>query len=249
MNRESLKKSHTREAIAARLAAGPRPSYLRDFIYGAIDGAVTTFAVVCGVAGAELAAAVVIILGVANLIADGFSMAISNFLGVRAEQQLRDAARREEHREIELFPEGEREEIRQIFAAKGFTGDDLERAVDVVTSDLDQWVDTMLFEEHGMLPGHGSAWRAASATFIAFVIIGALPLLPYIASTVLNFSDDVAFRWSVVMTGMAFFAVGAMKSRFVEQRWWAAGAETLAVGAAAAVLAFFIGRALSGLAA
>jgi hypothetical protein len=79
-----LRTGHTPEAIRARLAAEREHSYLRDFIYGGIDGSVTTFAVVSGVAGADLAASIVIILGLANLIGDGFSMAASNFLGTRA---------------------------------------------------------------------------------------------------------------------------------------------------------------------
>ncbi|HNU06203.1 MAG TPA: VIT1/CCC1 transporter family protein, partial [Pyrinomonadaceae bacterium] len=79
-----LEHDHTHEAIAARIAASNH-NYIRDFIYGGVDGAVTTFAVVSGVAGAELATKVVLILGFANLVADGFSMAASNFLGTRAE--------------------------------------------------------------------------------------------------------------------------------------------------------------------
>ncbi len=88
-----LEAGHTPEAIQARLDAAH--SDLRDFIFGAIDGTVTTFAVVSSVSGAGLAAGVLIILGVANLVADGFSMGISNFLGTRAEQQQRGRTRRE----------------------------------------------------------------------------------------------------------------------------------------------------------
>ncbi len=114
---------HSPVAIRERLSRPPKQSHLRDFIYGGIDGAVTTFAVVAGVAGAGLSASVVIILGVANLIADGFSMAVSNYAATRAELQKRALARAEEEQEIRDIPEGEREEIRQIFSLKGFSGD------------------------------------------------------------------------------------------------------------------------------
>ena len=80
-----LEHEHTAEAIAARIASADH-NYIRDFIYGGIDGSVTTFAVVSGVSGAELATSIVLILGFANLAADGFSMAASNYLGTRAEQ-------------------------------------------------------------------------------------------------------------------------------------------------------------------
>ena len=100
-----------------------RPSYLRDVVYGAIDGTVTTYAVVAGVAGAGLDAPVVLVLGTANLVADGFSMAVANYLGIRSEERRWHRIRREEERHIELVPAGEREEVRQLLARDGLSGE------------------------------------------------------------------------------------------------------------------------------
>lgn len=240
---------HSPAAIAARIAAQPTQSYLRDFVYGAIDGAVTTFAVVAGVIGAELSSSVIIILGLANLFADGFSMAVSNYLGTRADEQLLQRARSIEEKHIALHPHGEQDEIREIFRQKGFAGDLLERIVEVVTSNRRLWVDTMLQDEYGLSLNAPSARKAALATFAAFVVVGFIPLIPF----VLLYSFDVPvprlFFVSSAMTGVAFFSVGALKSRFVDEHWLRAGAETLGVGGGAALLAYLVGILLRGIAA
>ena len=200
-------KEHTPAKIRQRLEKGPGHSFLKDFIYGAIDGAVTTFAIVAGVAGAGLAPGVVIVLGVANLVADGFSMAVSNFLGSRAEEQEGEKARKEESTHIDLYPEGEREEIRQIFAAKGFEGDELERVVEVITSDRKQWIDTMVQEELGLRLENPPAWKAGLVTFAAFALAGSVPLIPYLLN-LLTETEIASFPVSAFMTGVAFFGVG-----------------------------------------
>ena len=246
-NRRKAQDEHTSQAIAARLKQGPRHTYLRDLVYGATDGAITTFAVVAGVFGADLAISIVLILGVGNLLADGFSMAVGDFLGTRAEQQQHLRARLREEAQVRQIPEGEREEVRQIFAAKGFEGNELERVVQVITSDPHQWVDVMMKEELGIASEEVSAWLAAVYTFVAFLTIGSLPLLAYAVE--IAFPELIAepFVWSAVMTGMAFFLIGAIKGRVVDQSLWRSALETLIIGSTAALLAFLAGLLLQGL--
>lgn len=238
---KDLEHSHTPEEIRRRLARGPRHSYLRDFVYGAVDGIVTTFAVVAGVAGAQLSTGVVLILGFANLLADGFSMAVSNFLATRAEREQAGRAREMEHRHIDAFPEGEREEIRQIFSKKGFAGNDLERIVDIITADKKIWVETMLKEEFGLPQVIASPRKAAAATFGAFVLCGLLPLIPFLCQFFLAGCVQRPFVLSMIMTALAFFIVGGLKGRFVNERWALSGFETLVIGGAASSLAYAVG--------
>ncbi len=238
---------HSPEAVAERLAKGPQKVYIRDFVYGGIDGAVTTFAVVAGVAGGGFSSAVIIVLGLANILADGFSMAVSNYLGTKADNQHLDNERREELAEIEANPEGEREEIRQIYASKGFCGEQLEEVVKVITADKERWVDTMLQEEHGLQLQLPNALRAGVVTFIAFAIVGSLPLIPFLLNWLLPGAISRPFLWSCIITGFAFFSVGALKGRFVNHSWYYSGLETFVVGGIAATLAYLVGILLSGL--
>jgi len=236
-----MEHEHTVEAIHERLSAGPRHNYLRDWIYGGIDGSVTTFAVVSGVVGARLSPWIILVLGFANLLADGFSMAASNFLGTRAEHEDLKRLEAVEYRHVDLAPEGEREEVRQIFRSKGFAGEDLTRLVDLITSDRARWVRTMLTEEYGLPQEVRSPWLAAITTFSAFLVCGLVPLLPYL------FGSSNPLVLSMIMTGGVFFAIGSVKSRWSTSVWWSSGLSTLAIGTIAAGLAYAVGLLLSHL--
>lgn len=244
----ALKAEHTPRAVADRLAAEPPQNYLRDFVYGAIDGCVTTFAIVSGVVGAELNASIVVILGLANVLADGFSMGVSNYLGTKADRQLVDRARRIEERHIADVPAGEQAEIREIFRQKGFEGDLLERVVETITADRELWIDTMLREEWGLSLSRVSAWKAGTVTFAAFVSVGMVPLVPFILFHAHHFSKSALFAISCAATGATFFGIGALKSRFVGESWFRAGSETLMMGGGAAALAYVVGALLRGVA-
>ena len=131
----NLEHSHRPLEIRRRLADEQRPSYLPAAILGGIDGCVTTIAVVASVAGAGLPGVVAFVLGAASMVADGFSMAVSNYQAVKSEGDARDRLRRREERHIDQTPEGERDEIRAIFEAKGLEGKILESVVETITED------------------------------------------------------------------------------------------------------------------
>lgn len=241
ITKELLKKTHTKEAIKERIQKGITHSYLKDFIYGSIDGTVTTFAIISGSAGANFSSEVIIILGAANLIADGFSMAVSNFLGTQAEQEVRSQTEEEERLHIALVPEGEKEEIRQIFKNKGIHGEALEKIVEAITSDIDLWVKTMMQEELGIQTLEISPFKAALFTFVAFILIGFLPLSVYLFQLFPGIDLTSPFFWSSSVTALAFFIVGSIKSKYVKKSWIRCGLETVLLGACAASLAYFIG--------
>lgn len=160
--------------------------YLGEFVYGAIDGTVTTFAVVAGAAGAGLNSKVIIILGIANLIADGFSMGASSYLSDKSE---RDLAKHKE-------------------------------------------------EEH---LSNKESVRVGAATFLAFVVVGAVPLLVYLAELFSGQHWPDAFLYASVLTGLAFIGVGVLKGGLTKTSRIKAAAETLLLGAIAALLSYGLG--------
>jgi VIT1/CCC1 family predicted Fe2+/Mn2+ transporter len=226
---------HSQREVEARIGAPDGRGHLRDIIYGGIDGAVTTFAIVAGVAGAGLSPFVIVALGLANVLADGFSMAAGNYSGTKAE---RDDSRRlaeVERRHLDRAPEGERREIREILRRKGLSGAVLDGATEQIAANREAAVRLMLTDEYGLSPVEPNPMRAAMATFLAFLVAGMVPLLPFI------FAIANAFTISTIMTGVVFFGIGAAKSVWSLSPWWRSGLETLLIGGAAASVAYFVG--------
>lgn len=238
-------KAHSKEAIKKQIQhEEPTESageYLGEFVYGAIDGTITTFATVSGAAGAALSPGIVVILGFANLIADGFSMASGNFLSERSHRDYIKEERKREAWEIKNVPEGEKEEIRQIFLKKGFKGKDLENAVRVITSNRKVWIDTMMKEELGLLESNKSPWKTAAMTYFGFLIIGIIPLLAYLLSFFSPIFQKNTFAIAVGMTIAALFIIGAVKRLITRKNLWLSALETIFVGGAAAVIAYYVG--------
>jgi vacuolar iron transporter family protein len=216
--------------------------YIAEFVYGGIDGAITTFAVVAGATGAGLSTSVVIILGVANLIADGFSMSVGNYFSSKAQKDNYDKHKALEYWEIEHLREKEVEEIREIYEKKGFKGELLEQVVAVITADKDVWVDTMMKEELEMVEESKTPIRSAGMTFFSFLLIGFIPILAYVFQGLLGIVDAQLFLLSSILTGVALSIVGYLKSIVTEKNKLIGMAETILLGGIAAALSYYVGN-------
>ena len=137
---------------------------IEEFVYGATDGAVTTFAVVAGVVGAGLSPSIILILGFANLFADGFSMAVGNYLGAKSQKEFIEKKRRREEWEIDNLVEQEKQEIKDIYTQKGFKAELLNEIVNVITARRKVWIDTMMREELGLIESQKKPLNAPITT-------------------------------------------------------------------------------------
>ena len=221
---------------------------LEDFVYGATDGAVTTFAVVAGVIGASLSPSIVLILGFANLLADGFSMAVGNYLAAKTRLEYIEKARRREEWEIDNLVEQEKQEIREIYTKKGFKEELLEEIVRIITSRRKVWVDTMMREELGLMEDSRLPLETAVTTFVSFNLVGLIPLLPFVVMFVTgsqSISSFDAFTYSIVFTAVAFFLLGSIKGKLLQKHMIRSGVNTLLIGGIAASVAFVVGYLLN----
>lgn len=220
--------------------------YLGEFVYGGIDGAVTTFAVVAGAVGASLDNSIIIILGFANLIADGFAMSVGAYLSTKSVIDNYNKHKQIEYWEVDHLPEKEREEIREIYQEKGFEGELLEQVVDTITSDKDRWVDVMMKEELMMAEETKSPFMMGLVTYMSFILIGLIPLLVYVWDYVVGFDGNL-FVWTSILTSLAFIFIGFLKTYVTQTSKLKGILETLILGVLAATLAYFVGDILENL--
>ncbi|MBR9805415.1 hypothetical protein GYB62_02775 [bacterium] len=239
-----LQREHHPSVIKQRLREPQRHQYISDAVLGGIDGCITTFAVVAGAYGAGFSSSIAIVLGFANLLADGFSMAVSNYEAIRTQQEFVDKIAAVEAEHIAAVPDGEREEIRQIYANKGFSGETLDAITEQVTSDHKLWINTMLTEEHGLQRHTAEPLLAGLTTFIAFLLVGSCPLLPLLWP---ELTPNTAFVLSIACEGLIFFVIGSLKGFALNKPPILAGLRTLATGGCAAILAFYAGDLLERL--
>ena len=242
--------AHTVEAIASATEehGAATHKYVGEVVYGGLDGIVTTFAIVSGVAGAALGAGVVLILGLANLLADGLSMATGAYLSSKSEREYYDEERRREAWEVEHFPEGERAELVEIHKAAGYSEEDARLLARIQSQDRERWVEAMMVQELGLLREDREPLLIGLATLLAFVATGAVPLLAYLAGLFVPVDPALAFPVSLALSGAALFGLGAAKVTVTGRNWFRSGLEMLVVGGLAAGVAYLVGFLLQGLA-
>ncbi len=221
-------------------------AYLGEFVYGGIDGAVTTFAVVSGAVGAGLSNKIIIILGFANLLADGFAMSVGAFLSSKSVRDNYNKHKAIEYWEIEHLPDSERKEVETIYRNKGFKGELLEQVVDTITADKDRWVDVMMKDELNMSEERKSPFMMGFVTYISFISIGLIPLVIYVWDYIATFPGNI-FVWTSVFTSIAFIFIGLLKTYVTQTSKLKGILETLVLGILAATVSYFVGDILEGI--
>ena len=218
--------------------------YQPEFIYGGMDGCVTTFAVVAGATGAHFETNIIIILGLANLLADGLSMSIGSYLSSKAEDHHYQMNKRTEYWSLEHKPQEEIDEIRKIYQQKGFSGKILDEIVKVITSDKKLWVDEMMKNELKMVESSKSPINKGIGTYISFIAIGLIPLMVYVVDLFLPGTQLPLFYISCILTFCAFIFIGYLKAHLNEVSKIKSISETLFLGGIAAIVAFLAGTVL-----
>lgn len=214
--------------------------YLGEFVYGGIDGSITTFAVVAGAAGASLDSSIILIMGFANLFADGFSMSIGAYLAAKSEKEFYRNQEKIEYWEVDNIPDKEKDEIREIYRHKGFEGNLLEQVVDVITADRDRWVDVMMKEELELIEDKKSPFKIGLVTFLSFFVLGLIPLLIYVFDYFNSINVNLLFVASS-FTLLMFFFIGYLKGLINQVNKFKSAIETFLMGSLAAFVAYYVG--------
>jgi VIT1/CCC1 family predicted Fe2+/Mn2+ transporter len=249
-NQEAGAQAHDPAYIAKMTTeqhGGAGSQYIGEMVYGGLDGIVTTFAVVSGVAGAQLGAHVVLIMGLANLLADGFSMATGAYLSAKSEQEYYEREQARERWEVEHYPEGERAELYELYLNRGYTDEDARNLVEIQTRTVDRWVGAMMIDELDMHRDERNPLVNALATLGSFIVAGSVPLLVYLLGLAFPIDPQTSFFVSLGLSGLALFGLGAAKVFITERNPIKGGLEMLAVGGLAAGVAYLVGVLLKGI--
>jgi VIT1/CCC1 family predicted Fe2+/Mn2+ transporter len=242
-------RAHARKAIqqAREQHGGAGSQYLGEMVYGGLDGIITAFAVVSGVAGAELGTSIILILGLANLFADGFSMATGAYLSTKSEQEYYRKEFERESWEVEHFPDGERAELIEVYRERGYSEEEATQMVEIQSRDKTRWVQAMMVTELEMLEDKVNPLVNGLVTFGSFVIAGAIPMIIYLLGLAFPIPAQFSFPIAIGLSALALFGLGAAKVLVTRLNPIRSGLEMLIVGGLAAGVAYAVGALLKGI--
>lgn len=210
---------------------------LRAAVFGANDGLVSNFALIMGIAGGTDDPGVILLAGVAGLVAGAGSMAAGEWVSVRSQRELYERELEVERWELAAFPDDERDDLEVIYRAKGLDADAARQLADAIMADPDVALDTLAREELGLNPGDlGSPWTAAISSFLAFAAGALIPVLPFVFAT-----GIVGLVTSAAVSALALAAVGATISVFTRRPAWQSALRMVVIGGGAAVATYLIG--------
>eukprot|EP00043_Microstomoeca_roanoka_P009521 m.90856 g.90856 ORF g.90856 m.90856 type:complete len:319 (+) comp14607_c1_seq1:771-1727(+) len=226
--------------------------YIKAAVFGGLDGIITTFAVVASVNGARLSSGVVIVMGLANLVADGIAMGVGEYLSSLSEQHYAVSERHREEWEFDNNPEGEIKEMVDLYKEKGITEEDATSIIRIMAKYREFFIDHMLVEELSLMPPDSSESPIKNGLVMlgAFLAFGLIPLLSYLILGEIHLGkhkSELLFPIACGMTALALFILGAIKSRFSTQTWFMSGLSVLLNGGVAAGAAYLIGFGLEHL--
>jgi VIT1/CCC1 family predicted Fe2+/Mn2+ transporter len=221
--------------------AGGRSGALRAAIFGVNDGLVSNLSLIFGVAGAGVSNRVILLAGIAGLLAGAFSMAGGEYISMRVQREVFERLIHLEAHEIGSMPDEERRELAELYERKGIPAGLAIQLAEALMADPKTALNTHAREELGLDPegGLGSPWAAAGSSFVMFAFGALVPLIPFFVT-----GGNRAVVASGVLSAVTLFGVGAAMSYFTGKRFYVSGARMLVVGAAAAAVTFWVGKVL-----
>jgi len=226
---------------------------LKPMIFGGLDGILTSFAIVAGAAGGSLSTGVVLVLGFSNIFADALSMGVGEFLSSKAENEWIISERKREAWEMENYPEGEINEMIDIYESRGMKREDAKMVIETMSKYKDFFIDVMMAEELQLqVPEEDHTWESFKegvVMFSSFAVFGSFPLLGYVVFPTFfpDMTTESLFYSACAVTGIVLFGMGCVKSKFSATNWFLCGMETLLLGGACATVAYTIGQLVDGL--
>lgn len=222
--------------------AGESGKYVKSLVFGGLDGIITTFAVVAASVGGSLSTDVILLMGFANLVADGLSMGFGDYLSSQAEFEYTRAEHKREKWELDNYPEGEKQEMVELYVKRGMTESDAQSVIEVMSKYKNFFLDVMMVEELGLLPPDetDSPAKNGLVTFTAFVVFGFIPLTPYVFQGATGGGFTANFVAACFLTALTMLALGAAKAKFTNQSMSKSAGLMLLNGGLAAVAAYLV---------